>query len=109
MFTKLKQMQTERQSQAKKYRSEGQEEAQKMRSEAEKQATIIEAEAYEKAEKVKGQGDSEALRIYADAYGEDPEFYQFYQTLETYKKTIDGQTKILIPHDSEFAKYLFEK
>lgn len=100
-------MQTERQSQAKKYRSEGQEEAQKIRSEAEKQATIIEAEAYEKAEKIKGEGDSEALRIYADAYGTDPEFYQFYQTLETYKKTLDGQTKIMIPQDSEFAKYLF--
>ena len=102
-------MQTERQSQAKKYRSEGNEEAQKIRSEADKQATIIEAAAYEEAEKIKGEGDAEALRIYANAYGADPEFYQFYQTLETYKKTVDGKTKLMIPHDSEYAKYLFTK
>lgn len=104
-----KRMETERQSQAKKYRSEGAEEAQKIRSSSDKEATIIEANAYEEAEKIKGEGDSEALKIYASAYNKDPEFYKFYRTLEAYKKTMDDKTKLVIPSDSEFTKYLFKE
>ncbi len=100
-------MKTEREREANKYRSEGKEEAQKIRSQAEREATIIEARAYEEAEQIKGEGDAEALRIYAEAYNKDPEFYAFWRTLQAYKKTLDGQTKIVIDAGSEFAKYLF--
>lgn len=101
-------MKTEREREANKYRSEGKEEAQKIRSQAEREATIIEARAYEEAEQVKGEGDAEALRIYAQAYNKDPEFYAFWRTLQAYKKTLNGQTKIVIDSGSEFAKYLFK-
>lgn len=102
-------MKTERERQAKQYRSEGQEEAQKVRSEAERQAAVIEAEAYAEAEKIKGEGDAEAARIYAEAYNRDPEFYKFYQTLQTYRDTLKDGTKIVIDPNSEFAKLLFGK
>ncbi len=100
-------MRTERERAARTYRSEGMEEAQKIRSDADKQATIIEAQAYEQAEKIKGEGDAEALAIYANVYNKDPEFYEFWRTLEAYKKTIDKNTKIVIEPESQFAKYLF--
>jgi len=101
-------MKTERERAAKAYRSQGKEEAQKIRSEADKEATIIEAKAYEEAEKIIGEGDAEALRIYAEAYNKDPEFYEFWRTLQAYKNTLNGKTKIVIEPDSEFAKYLFK-
>ena len=100
-------MKTERERAAKTYRSEGKEEAQKIRSEADKEATILEAQAYEKAEEIKGEGDAAALKIYADAYNKDPEFYSFWRTLQTYKVTLKGSTKIVIDSKSDFAKYLF--
>lgn len=100
-------MRTEREQQAKRYRSEGEEEAQKIRSDADKQAQIIVSEAYAKAEQIKGEGEAEAARIYADAYNRDPEFYRFYRTLQAYKQTITSSTKIVVPANSEFAKFLF--
>lgn len=108
-----KRMETERHRIATKYRSEGEEEAQKTRSEAQKEATIIEAKAYEEAETIRGQGDAEALQIYANAFNQDPEFYQFYRTLQTYKKTIgqndSGKPVVIeVPASSDFAKYLFK-
>lgn len=102
-------MKTERERQAKQYRSEGQEESQKIKSDAERQAAVIEAEAYAQAEKIKGEGDAEAARIYAEAYSRNPGFYQFYRTLEVYKEAFTHNTKILIDPDSDFARYLFGK
>lgn len=100
-------MRTERERMAKQYRSEGQEEAQKIRSDADKQATIIEAQAYSQAESIKGEGEAEAMRIYAQSYNQDPEFYRFYRTLQAYQKTLDEKTVIVIDSKSEFARYLF--
>jgi membrane protease subunit HflC len=100
-------MRTERQRDAATYRSEGKEEAEKIRSEADKQATIIEAQAYEQAQTLMGEGEAEALRIYAEAYNRDPEFYQFWRTLQAYRETLNEGTKIVIDPGSEFAKYLF--
>ncbi|PIE77205.1 MAG: HflC protein [Clostridiales bacterium] len=100
-------MRTERQKMANKLRAEGDEQYQIITAKAEKEATIIKAEAYAEAEKIKGEGDAEALEIYAQAYNKDPEFYQFIKTLDTYKKALGKQTKIVIDSDSEFAKYLF--
>ena len=98
-------MKAEREQQARKYRSEGAEEAAKIRAEADRQRDVLLAEAYAKAEKLKGEGDAEAIRIYANAYGQDPEFYQFLRTLEAYSKFIDDKTTIVLPPDSPLLKY----
>ena len=100
-------MRTERERMAMQYRSEGQEEAQKIRSGADREATIIEARAYAEAERIRGEGEAEALKIYAQAYGQDPEFYEFFRTLQTYQATLKGNTTLVIDSDSDFAKYLF--
>ncbi len=101
------QMRSERQAVATQYRADGQKQARTILAEANKNATIIEAQAYELAEKTKGEGDGEALRIYAEAYNTDAEFYSFWRTLQAYKKIIDNDTTIFISPDSELAKYLF--
>jgi membrane protease subunit HflC len=105
----FEQMRSERQAVATEYRSEGMKEAQRIRSEAEKEATIIEAQAYEQAQKIRGEGDAEALKIYAEAYNRDPEFYQFWKTLQTYEEVIDEDTTIIISPDSDFARYIYGK
>jgi len=100
-------MRTERERMAMQYRSEGQEEAQKIRSDADRQATIIEAQAYAEAERIRGEGEAEAMRIYAEVYNQDPEFYEFFRTLQTYRKTLGSNTTLVIDSDSDFAKFLF--
>ena len=104
----FEQMRSERQAVATEYRSEGLKEAQSIRSAAEREATIIEAQAYELAQKLRGEGDAEALKIYAQAYNRDPEFYAFWQTLQTYKAVIDKDTTIIISPNSDFAKYIYQ-
>jgi membrane protease subunit HflC len=99
-------MRTERERLAKKFRAEGDEEARKIRSESDKQVQILTAEARKQAEITRGQGDALAVKIFADAYGQDPEFYQLVRTLEAYRNSItDGTTLILSPN-SEFFRYL---
>jgi membrane protease subunit HflC len=103
------QMRSERMAVASKYRADGQKQARTIRAEAKMKATVIEAQAYEQAQKLKGEGDAEALRIYAEAYNVDPEFYEFWKTLQTYGKVIDEDTTIMISPDSQFAKYIYSK
>jgi membrane protease subunit HflC len=99
-------MRTERERQAKKFRAEGDEEARKIRSESDKEVQILTAEARMKAEVIRGQGDAEAVKIFADAYGRDADFYQLVRTLEAYRKSFnDGATVVLSPN-SEFFRYL---
>jgi len=100
-------MATEREKSAKEYRSQGLEEAQKIRSLADREATIIEAEAYREAEQAMGEGDAQALKIYAEAYNKDPEFFSFWRTLQAYKKVFDSSTTIVLDKDSEFVKYFY--
>jgi membrane protease subunit HflC len=100
-------MRTERQKIANKFRAEGEEQFKIKKAQATKEVTILKAEAYEKAQAIKGEGDALALETYANAYNKDPEFYAFYRTLESYKKTLGDKTKIVISADSEFAKYLY--
>jgi modulator of FtsH protease HflC len=102
-----KRMITERERIAAQYRSEGDEEALKARSNADKQIIILTSEAKKKAEILKGEGDAQAAKIFNNAYGKDPAFYEFYNTLETYKSTIGANTKLVIPSNSPFAKYLY--
>ena len=99
-------MKTEREQMAKKYRSEGSEEAAKIRADAEKEQTVILAEAYKQAQEIKGQGDAEAIKIYGEAFQKDPKFYEFIRTLETYEKTIDENTTLILPSTAEILKYL---
>ena len=99
-------MRTERERLAKKFRAEGDEEARKIRSEADKDVQILTAEARKQGEITRGQGDAQAVKIFADAYGRDPEFYQLVRTLEAYRNSItDGTTLVLSPN-GEFFRYL---
>ncbi len=99
-------MKAERERIAKKYRSEGEEESVKIKAQTDKDKTILLAVSYMEAEKTKGEGDAEALRIYAEAYEKDTEFYSFVRTLEAYGKSLGEGTTIVLPVDSEFFKYL---
>jgi membrane protease subunit HflC len=101
-------MRTEREREAKRYRSEGQEEALKIRAESEKQKTIMLAEAYEHEQAIRGEGDAAAMRVYAEAFLHDPDFFTFTRTLEAYKKSLKGKTTLLLPPQMEFLRYLRE-
>jgi membrane protease subunit HflC len=99
-------MRTERERLAKKFRAEGDEEARKIRSESDKEVQILTAEARKQAEITRGKGDAQAVKIFADAYGRDLDFYQLVRTLEAYRNSVtDGTTLILSPN-SEFFRYL---
>jgi membrane protease subunit HflC len=96
----------ERNQIAEKFRSEGKGEAQKILGEKERDLQEIESEAFKRAQKIKGNADGEATIIYANAYGRDPEFYSFVQTLEIYREALDKNSSLILSTDSEFLKYL---
>ncbi|MEX5217277.1 MAG: protease modulator HflC [Nitrospira sp.] len=102
-------MQAERERQAKQYRAEGAEEAQKIRSDAEKDREIILAEAYKESEELRGGGDAKAFRIYADAYRQDPRFFEFTRSMEAYKKTFRDKSALVMSPDSEFFRFLKQR
>lgn len=99
-------MRTERERLAKKFRAEGDEEARKVRSESDKEVAILTADARKKAEILRGDGDAQAVRIFAEAYGRDPSFYQFVRTLEAYRRSIHSGTTVILSPDSEFLRLL---
>lgn len=99
-------MKSERYKTAAKIRAEGEKEARTIRAETDKQVRIIIAEAEKKAEEIKGEGDAEAVKIYADVYGIDTEFYRFWRTLEAYKNSLKNDTTIVLDKDVEFIKQL---
>jgi membrane protease subunit HflC len=96
----------ERNQIAEKFRSEGKGEAQKILGEKERDLQEIESEAFKRAQKIKGAADAEATILYAEAYGKDPEFYSFVQTLEIYREALDKNSSLILSTDSEFLKYL---
>ena len=102
-------MQAERERQAKQYRAEGAEEAQKIRSDAEKDREIILAEAYKTSEELRGEGDARAFKIYADAYRQDPRFFEFTRSMEAYRKSLNSNTSVILTPDSEFLKFLKQR
>jgi membrane protease subunit HflC len=102
-------MQAERERQAKQYRAEGAEEAQKIRSEAEKDREIILAEAYKTSEELRGEGDAKAFKVYADAYRQDPRFFEFTRSMEAYRKSLSANTSFVMTPDSEFFKFLKQR
>ncbi|MEO9899196.1 protease modulator HflC [Nisaea sp.] len=99
-------MKSERERESKEFRAQGQEEAQKIRADADKQRVVIVAEAKKQSEILRGQGDGEAIRIYADAFGQDPEFFAFYRSMQAYRKAMtSGDTTMVLSPDSDFFKY----
>lgn len=99
-------MRAERERIAKQYRAEGQEESAKIIAETEREKTVILAEAYKSAQILKGEGEAESVKIYAESFNQDPEFYKFYRTLEAYRLTFKDKTTVLLSTDNEFLKYL---
>jgi membrane protease subunit HflC len=99
-------MRTERERQAKKYRSEGQEEALKVKAAADRERTIILAEAYRNAQVTRGEGEAEAARIYAAAFEQDPGFFDFTRTLEAARKALEDKTTLVISPDYEFLRFM---
>jgi membrane protease subunit HflC len=95
----------ERRQIAEKFRSEGQGEARKIEGDRERDLKQITSEAYKTAQEIKGKADAEATLIYAQAFGKDPDFYSFIQTLDIYKETMDKESSLILSTDSEFLKY----
>jgi membrane protease subunit HflC len=102
-----KRMDAERKSVANQLRSEGSAAAERIRAEADKEREVIIANAYKDAQRVKGEGDAKAAAVYAQAFGQNPEFYAFYRSLEAYRSSFKSRSDVLVLEpNSEFFKYL---
>ncbi len=98
-------MEAERKRVANELRSTGAAEGEKIRADADRQREVIVANAYRDAQKIKGEGDAEAARIYADSFGKDPQFAQFYRSLEAYKSTFNKKSDVMVVDpSSDFFK-----
>jgi membrane protease subunit HflC len=100
-------MEAERKRVANELRSEGSAEAEKIRADADRQREVIIANAYRDAQKIKGEGDAISTATYAQAFGQNPEFYAFYRSLEAYRNSFKGRNDLLVVEPgSEFFKYM---
>ncbi|MBZ0265338.1 protease modulator HflC [bacterium] len=102
----FRRMRAERMRIANLYRSEGEEEALKIRAEADKQIKVIMADAYKESQILRGEAEAIAVKTYADAFNKDPDFYEFFRTLQMYENALDENTTLVLPPDSEVYKYL---
>ncbi len=101
-----KRMQTEREREAKEFRAKGAEMAVTITSTADKEVTVILANAKKQSEIMKGEGDGKRNKIFADAFGKDPEFFSFYRAMQAYEKAlIGGDTSLILSPDSDFFKF----
>ena len=99
-------MKSEREREAREFRAEGAEAAQQIRADADKQRVVLVAKAKQAAETLRGEGDGEAIKIYADAFGQDPEFYSFYRSMLAYRKAMaDEDTTLVLSPDSDFFRF----
>ncbi|WP_114395418.1 protease modulator HflC [Oleisolibacter albus] len=99
-------MSSERAREAAEARAQGQEQAQQIRSRAERERTVILAEAQRDSQVLRGEGDNQAIRILAEAAGRNPDFYQFYRSLEAYRTALkDENTSLVLSPDSEFFRF----
>ena len=99
-------MKSEREREAKEFRGEGSEVAQQIRADADRQRVVTVATAQQQAQTLRGQGDAQAIQIYADAFGQDPQFFAFYRSMEAYKHSLgDGSTTLVLSPDSEFFRF----
>jgi membrane protease subunit HflC len=99
-------MKTERAREAAEFRAQGGQKAQEIRSKADREATVIIAEANSTAEQTRGGGDAERNRLFADAYGKDPDFFSFYRSMSAYETGLrSNDTRFLLRPDSEFFRF----
>jgi membrane protease subunit HflC len=102
----FRRMQTEREREAKEFRAQGAEISQRIRSRADRERTVLLAEANKQSEILRGDGDGQVVKIFADAFGKDVEFFTFYRSMEAYKKALgDEDTRMVLSPDSEFFRY----
>jgi membrane protease subunit HflC len=99
-------MQTERQREAAEFRAEGSQRSQEIRAKADRDVTVLIAEAQSKGEQTRGEGDAERNRIYAEAYGRDPDFFTFYRSMQAYESGLrSNDTRLVLKPDSDFFRY----
>jgi membrane protease subunit HflC len=99
-------MQTERQREAAEFRAEGSQRSQEIRAKADRDVTVLIAEAQSKGEQTRGEGDAERNRIFADAYGRDPDFFTFYRSMQAYESGLrSNDTRMVLKPDSDFFRY----
>jgi modulator of FtsH protease HflC len=100
---------TERQREAQEFRSQGTQRAQEIRAKADRDVTVLLAEAQSKGEQIRGEGDAERNRIFAEAYGRDPEFFSFYRSMQAYEAGLKANdTRMLLKPDSEFFRFFVD-
>jgi membrane protease subunit HflC len=99
-------MQTERQREAAEFRAEGSQRSQEIRARADRDVTVLIAEAQSRGEQTRGEGDAERNRIFADAYGRDPDFFTFYRSMQAYESGLrSNDTRMVLKPDSDFFRY----
>ena len=101
----FRRMQTERQQRAASYRAQGSQQAQQIKAEADRKVTVITAQAQQQSEQIRGEGDGDRNRIFAEAYGADPEFFAFYRSMQAYQNSFKGETRALLSPKSDFFRY----
>jgi membrane protease subunit HflC len=99
-------MQAEREREAKRYRSEGQEAALKLRAEADRKRTLLLADAYKRSQELRGEGDAKAAAVFAEAYGQDYDFFRFQRSLQAYEKSLDQGLTLVFSEDDQFLEIL---
>ena len=99
----------ERKQIAEKFRSEGRGEASKILGEKERELKLIESQAYRTAQEIKGKAEAKAIKLYADAYGKDPEFYSFTKSLDVYQRALGDKTALVLGSVKGIGKALSEK
>ena len=99
-------MQTERQREAAEFRAQGSQRSQEIRARADRDVTVLIAEAQSKGKQTRGEGDAERNRIYAEAYGRDPDFFTFYRSMQAYESGLrSNDTRMVLKPDSDFFRY----
>jgi membrane protease subunit HflC len=99
-------MQTERQREAAEFRAEGSQRSQEIHARADRDVTVLIAQAQSKGEQTRGEGDAERNRIYAEAYGRDPDFFTFYRSMQAYESGLrSNDTRMVLKPDSDFFRY----
>jgi membrane protease subunit HflC len=99
-------MRTEREREASEIRAQGEEESRKIRATADRNVTVIKAQAQQEAETLRGEGDGERNRIFAEAFGRDPEFFSFYRSMQAYEAGLKASgTRMVLSPDSDFFRY----
>jgi membrane protease subunit HflC len=97
---------SERQREAKQYRAEGAQQGLEIRAKADRDKTVLLAEAANKAQGTRGEGDAASIKIYADAFGKDPQFFAFYRSMEAYRESLgNSETTMVLSPDSEFFRF----